>query len=68
MMLKKKVKCITVSLCLQTVTIVFALHKALPLSKPLHADAQDYCWSLLRLELFVQLQVRQQAHAFLIQH
>lgn len=55
-------------LCLHTNTIVFALHKALPLSEPLHADAQDYCWSLLCLELFVQLQVRQQAHLFGIQH
>lgn len=68
MMLKKKLKCIIVSLCLQTDTIVFALHKALPLSEPLHADAQDYCRSLLRLELFVQLQARQQAHSILIHH
>ena len=39
-------------------TIVFALHKALPLSEPLHADAQDHSRSLLRLKLFVQLQTR----------
>lgn len=59
MMLKEKIKYITVWLCFQTDTIVFALHKALPLSEPLHADAQDYCRSLLRLKLFVQLQARQ---------
>lgn len=56
------------SSCLHINTIVFALYKALPLSEPLHADAQDYCWSLLCLELFVQLRVRQQAQFFGIQH
>lgn len=66
--LTKKLQCITVSSCLQTNTIVFALHKVLPLSEPLHADAQDYCWSLLCLELFIQLQVRQQANLFGVQH
>lgn len=57
-----------VAVCLQTGTVVFALHKALPLSEPLHADAQDDRGSLLRLELFVQLRARQQANAFLTQH
>lgn len=57
-----------VVVCLQTGTVVFALHKALPLSEPLHADAQDDRGSLLRLELFVQLRARQQANAFLMQH
>lgn len=52
----------------QTDTVVFALHKALPFSEPLHADAQDYCWGLLCLELFIQLQTRQRAHSFGIQH
>lgn len=52
-----------VAVCLQTGTVVFALHKALPLSEPLHADAQDDRGRLLRLELFVQLRARQQANA-----
>lgn len=39
-------------------TVVFALHKALPLSEPLHADAQDHSRRLLGLKLFVQLQTR----------
>lgn len=53
---------------LQTHTIVFALHKALPFSEPLHADAQDHCRHLLGLKLFVQLQTQQHAHSVNIQH
>lgn len=45
-------------------TIVFALHKALPLSEPLHADTQDHCWSLLSLKLFVQLHTREKKSSF----
>lgn len=37
-------------------TVVFALDEALPLSEPLHADAQDHRRSLFCLKLFVQLQ------------
>lgn len=48
-----------VYMCMWVVcTIVFALHKALPLSEPLHADTQDHWRSLLSLELLVQLQAK----------
>lgn len=39
-------------------TVVFALHETLPLSEPLHADAQDHRRSLFSLELLVELQTR----------
>lgn len=38
------------------ITIVFSFDKALPLTKPLHADAVYDHWRLLLLERLVQLQ------------
>lgn len=40
------------------ITIVFSFDKALPLTKPLHADAVYDHWRLLLLERLVQLQSR----------
>lgn len=42
------------------ITIVFSFDKALPLTKPLHADAVYDHWRLLLLERLVQLQKREQ--------
>lgn len=41
------------------ITIVFSFDKALPLTKPLHADAVYDHWRLLLLERLVQLQREQ---------
>lgn len=41
------------------ITIVFSFDKALPLTKPLHADAVYDHWRLLLLECLVELQRRE---------
>lgn len=39
----------------EVLTIVFTLDEVLPLPEPLHANAQNDCWSFLSLELLIEL-------------